>query len=87
MQRNLAYFNVKIPKSFSKIDLHLCFVSYYYSQVDKMAIYLLFLHQMIIFYLTSSVMVKLYSISLPCPGSACIVSVVICDQISLLIFT
>ena len=42
-------------------------------------------------------LVKLYSISLPCPGSACIVSVVIfwrvlclvfsCDQRSLLIFT
>ena len=44
MRRNLAYFNVMIPKSLSKIDLYLCFVRYYYSQVDKMAIFLSFLH-------------------------------------------
>ena len=40
---------VMIPKSISKIDFYLCFVSYYYSQVDKMAIFLSSLHQMIIF--------------------------------------
>ena len=48
MQRNPEYFNVMIPKSLIKIDLYLCFVSYYYSQVDKMAIFLSFLYQMII---------------------------------------
>ena len=47
--RNLPYVNVMIPKSLSQIDLYLHFVSYYYSQVDKMAIFLSFLHQMIIF--------------------------------------
>ena len=35
MQRNLAYFNAMIPKPLSKIDFYLCFVSYYYSQLDK----------------------------------------------------
>ena len=39
MRRNIANFNVMIPKSLSKIDLYLRFVSYNYSQVDKMAIY------------------------------------------------
>ena len=49
MQRNLAHFNAMIPKPLSKIDFYLCFVSYYYSQLDKMTIFLPFLQQMIIF--------------------------------------
>ena len=76
MQRNLPWFNIMIPKTLSKIDLYLCFVSCYYSQVDKMAIFLSFLHQQFFNKFGEVSLVKLYSISLPCPGSAGIVSVV-----------